>query len=108
MVAQWSATLADALLSLASAGHLHLVSLGLALDAGLTLFEGWALHRRLPWAPFLVVGATAAFVPFELTSLLRRVDAGRLLILSANLAVVAFLLSRAMRERRRQARRLGA
>ncbi len=101
VLAQWSAHLADALLSLADAGHLHLLSVALALDAALTLFEGWALHRRRRWAPFLIVGATGALLPFEVASLLRGARAGRLAILSANLAVVAVLLSRAVRERRR-------
>lgn len=100
VLSQWSARLADALLSLAEASHLHLLILGLALDAVFTLFEGWALHRRFRWAPFLVVGATAALVPFEVASLARGLRAGRLLMLAANLAVVALLLSRALRERR--------
>src|SRR5512137_95173 len=48
LASRWSLGLADAVISLLSAKGLRLVELGLALDAGLSALEGWALwhgHR---------------------------------------------------------------
>jgi len=100
IVAQWSTHLADAMLRLLTPRHLAFVDLGLALDATLTLIEGWALHRRRWWAGWLIVVATSSLLPFEPASLARQVHAGRAVLLAINLAVVATLLARARRERR--------
>ncbi len=99
VVAQWSTRLAAALLRSLTPRHLAFLNLGLALDAALTLVEGWALHRRRWWASWLIVAATASLLPLELASLAHRVQVGRVALLAINLAVVTYLLTRARRER---------
>jgi uncharacterized membrane protein (DUF2068 family) len=100
LVARWSTHLADLLLGSITPGHLALLDLGLALDAALTLVEGFALHRRRWWAPWLIAAATASLLPFEVASLYRSFHLGRGILLAVNLAVVGYLLWRARRERR--------
>jgi uncharacterized membrane protein (DUF2068 family) len=75
------------------------------LDGVLTLCEGWALHRRFAWSPWLVVVATGSLLPFEVVELVRRPHAVRLVIFVVNLTIVCYLAARATREGRRLARR---
>jgi uncharacterized membrane protein (DUF2068 family) len=91
--------LANLALKASQGRRLHLVALALAVDGSFTVFEGWALSRGLAFAPWLVVVATAAFVPWEIVRLARHLAAGRLAILILNLAIVAYLARRALRER---------
>jgi Predicted membrane protein (DUF2127) len=89
------------LLQLTAPHRVRLVATALALDAALSFFEGWALHRRYRWAPWLIVAASASLMPFEVFELLRSVRPGRLALLVINLAVVLYLGRRALRDNRR-------
>jgi uncharacterized membrane protein (DUF2068 family) len=97
----WSITLGDALVRAAASPHLWWMAAALALDGAFTFLEGWSLHRRYGWGPWLVMLATAAFLPFEAIAIARRADAGRILLLGVNLAVALYLARRARRARRR-------
>jgi uncharacterized membrane protein (DUF2068 family) len=97
----WSVKLADLALALSAPRRLWTLVGALSLDATLTLIEGATLRRGAWWAPWLVVVATSALVPFEVAALVRHVHAGRLVILAVNLAIVAYLIRRAVRERAR-------
>jgi uncharacterized membrane protein (DUF2068 family) len=95
-----STLVAHALGQLTTTRHLHLVVFALALDAVASAVEGWALHRRYRWAPWLIVVATFVAVPFEVASLVHALRPIRLALLLINLALVAYLARRALRERR--------
>ena len=97
---RWTAILARRIAALLTPSHLALISLALALDAALSAFEGWALHRRFRWAPWLVVIAGSTLIPFEVVELARRVRPSRVLILVVNLLIIAYLTVRARREQR--------
>ena len=64
----------------------------------MTALEGWALHRRFRWAPWLVVVAGSTLIPFEVVELARRPRPGRVAILVVNLVIIAYLVARARRE----------
>jgi uncharacterized membrane protein (DUF2068 family) len=96
----WSIALANALVSASTPRHLWLVALGLAFDGAFSSVEGWALHRRVWWGPWLVVVATSAFLPFELVAIARHPHAGRVTILFVNLAIVVYLARRVRRAAR--------
>jgi uncharacterized membrane protein (DUF2068 family) len=101
---RWTAILARRIAALLTPSHLTLISLALGLDAGLSAFEAWALHRRFRWAPWLVVVAGSTLIPFEVVELARRVRPSRVLILVVNLVIIAYLTVRARREQRRHHR----
>ncbi len=71
---------------------LHITLLALGIDGVVTCVEGWALHRRHRWGPWLVVGVTGALLPFEVFELFRHFRWLRVLVLAVNVAVVAFLV----------------
>jgi uncharacterized membrane protein (DUF2068 family) len=73
--------------------------LALALDGSLTLVEGWSLHKRYAWGPWLIVVATSLALPFEIASLLKEAQPARLAILIVNVALVLYLLRRALHHR---------
>jgi uncharacterized membrane protein (DUF2068 family) len=83
---------------------LHITLAALLVDGIVTTVEGWALHHRHWWGPWLVVGVTGALLPFELYELFHHFRWIRVLVLVVNAAVVAFLVVHA----RAQARGLGA
>jgi uncharacterized membrane protein (DUF2068 family) len=83
---------------------LHITLAALLLDGILTLFEGWALHRRRPWGAWVVVAVTGSLLPFEVFEMVRHFRWTRLVVLVVNVAVVAFLVVHA----RAQARSLEA
>jgi uncharacterized membrane protein (DUF2068 family) len=91
LAARWSLSLAEALVSLLSTRVLHLVQVGLVLDAVLSAVEGWALWRGHRWGAWLVVVASALPLPLELYHLARHPSPWRLAILVANLVIVAYL-----------------
>ncbi|HVP61756.1 MAG TPA: DUF2127 domain-containing protein [Myxococcaceae bacterium] len=74
---------------------LHITLLALIVDGTITCVEGWALQQRHSWGPWLVVGVTGAFLPFEVYELVRHFHWSRLLVLLVNAAVVAFLVAHA-------------
>jgi uncharacterized membrane protein (DUF2068 family) len=96
----WTAALAKMLAALLAPTHLTLITLALILDASLSAFEAWALHRRYRWAPWLVVIAGAALIPFEIYELTRRVRVGRVIVLVVNVAIIAYLARRTLHEQR--------
>ncbi len=93
----WTVALADALLGLVAPGRLWIVVAALAADGAMTCFEGFSLHRRWWWAPWLVVAITLTFVPFEVVRLARHLAIGRVLLLVANLLVAVYLVYLARR-----------
>ena len=96
----WSIGLADALIRAIVPRHLWMLAAAFAFDGAFTVVEGLSLHRRWAWGPWLVVVATAVFVPFEVSAILRRVSIGRVLLLTANLMVALYLARHALRARR--------
>lgn len=96
----WSKAAAHALVGMATTRALGLASVVLILDGAMTAFEGWCLHRRLWWAPWLVVAACSVFVPFELEEWVLTREWNRAAILVVNLSIVAYLAHRAVLERR--------
>src|SRR4051794_23619461 len=74
----WSMKVADLLVKASTQRHLQLGACAFACDGIFTLFEGWSLRQRFWWAPWLVVVATASFLPLEILVLIRGVRAGRL------------------------------
>ena len=51
---------------------LHITLAALLVDGIVTCIEGWALHRRHSWGPWLVVGVSGSLLPFEVYELTRR------------------------------------
>jgi uncharacterized membrane protein (DUF2068 family) len=80
--------------------HIVVVAGALAVDAVVLLVEGWALHRGYTWAVWLVVGASAVLLPFEVVALVQKLSAGRVLILVINAAIATWLLLHAIRKHR--------
>lgn len=90
----WSIALAERLMH-ASAGHpVFVVVTALTTDGTVTLIEGWALHRRYRWSGWLVVAATALFLPFEVVMIIRHPSAGHVVLLLVNALIVLYLLER--------------
>jgi uncharacterized membrane protein (DUF2068 family) len=104
VAAAWSLEVSRFLGGAAGPHAIELVIAALVLDGLLTLGEGWALHRRFAWAPWLVVLSTGSLLPFEVVELVRRPRAVRLLILLVNVGIVCYLAARATREVRARRR----
>ena len=102
LTSAWSLRLSALVASAASAQAVVLTIGALLFDGMLTGCEGWALHRRFAWAPWLVVVATGSPMPFEVVELLRRPHAVRLTVFVINLTIVCYLAARATREIRRR------
>jgi uncharacterized membrane protein (DUF2068 family) len=62
--------------------------------------EAWGLWRSLPWARWLAVASSAAFVPIEWEAIVKHPSRWTVLILVVNLAVIAWLLGGLRRSRR--------
>jgi uncharacterized membrane protein (DUF2068 family) len=90
----WSLAAARLLSALASGQRVHLLEVGLVLDALLSAVEGWSLWRGHRWGPWLVVGATGIPLPLEVQAILRRPRTSRVVLALLNLAVVAYLALR--------------
>jgi uncharacterized membrane protein (DUF2068 family) len=104
VAAAWSLEVSRFLGRAAGPHTIELMITALVLDGVLTLGEGWALHRRFAWAPWLVVLSTGSLLPFEVVELVRRPRAVRLLILVVNVGIVCYLAARATRQVRAQRR----
>jgi uncharacterized membrane protein (DUF2068 family) len=106
----WSLEAATLIVVAATTGHVKFVALAAFADAVLSAIEGLALRAGRWWAPWLVVIATGALLPWELWELARSPRWGRVVILLINVAVVAYLLRTVVREHRAQklARSVGA
>jgi len=81
----------------ASAHHLTAIAIGLTLDAGVALFEVFALVRGYRWSSWLVVATTSLPLPWEVLEIARHPHPSRFLLLILNLGIVAYLASRARR-----------
>ena len=102
LTSAWSLRL-SALVASAASAHAVVITIGaLLFDGVLTACEGWALHRRFAWAPWLVVIATGSPMPFEVVELVRRPHGVRLVVFVVNLTIVCYLAARATREIRRR------
>lgn len=99
VASRWSLLAGRALGALASARGVHLLELGLVLDAALSALEGWSLWRGYRWGPWLVVAATAVPLPLELVEIVRSHRASRVAIAVVNAAVVGYLAWRIRLER---------
>ncbi len=106
----WSIQAATLIVVAATSGHVKFVALAAFADAALSAVEGLALRAGRWWAPWLVVVATAALVPWEFWEIFRQPRWGRFLLLIVNFAVVAYLLRGVVREHRAHelARKVGA
>jgi uncharacterized membrane protein (DUF2068 family) len=96
----WSSELADAIVDAVTPRNVLMAAAALALDGTLVLVEGWALWRDRPWGEWIVVIATAALLPFEVSGLWHHPSLGRLSLLLGNLFVALYLLRRVVRPRR--------
>lgn len=97
---EWSVKLAEILLVESTPKHLEVAAVALGLDGVLTFAEGWGLHLRKPWAPWLVVLASGLLLPFEVASLRRGIKPGRAILFVINLAIVAYMARRVLEDRR--------
>lgn len=55
------------------------------------LIESWGLHRRLRWAEWLTVIATALLIPYELYHVIVKFGLLKLIILVINILIVYYL-----------------
>ncbi len=101
----WSLALAELVVRAASRRGLWTITVALAADGVVSLFEGWALLHGHWWGPWLVVLATGSLLPFELVALARRPNAVRATLLAVNVVIVAYLSVRAIKELRERATR---
>jgi uncharacterized membrane protein (DUF2068 family) len=90
----WTIYLLDTLIRATSAHNFMLVAAVMMVDGLFTFFEGWALHRRFHWAPWLVIIATSALLPFELFEIVERPRVTRVVLLAVNILVVLYLVRR--------------
>jgi uncharacterized membrane protein (DUF2068 family) len=96
----WSNVVAAALLRFTNGRHsLWLAAYALFGDALLSTLEGWALWRGYAWGSWLIVGATACLLPFEIRALAHHIRVGRVILFVLNLAILAYLLRRVEGER---------
>jgi uncharacterized membrane protein (DUF2068 family) len=64
------------------------------------LVESWALLSGRRWGAWLVVGASALLLPFEVVALVEKPALGRVLLLVINALIVGWLLLHAVRKHR--------
>jgi uncharacterized membrane protein (DUF2068 family) len=83
--------------------HVQVAELALAIDGTFGLLEGWALHHRFRWAPWLVLVTTGALLPFEVVFLARGIKTGRLIVFAINVAILVYVAWRTRREYRDRA-----
>ena len=102
----WALELATLIVMAATSGHVKFVAVASFADAVLSAIEGLALRAGRWWAPWLVVIATGALLPWELIEIFVHPKWGRFVILGINLAVVVYLLRQVMREHRERNVRL--
>jgi uncharacterized membrane protein (DUF2068 family) len=71
-----------------------LIAIGAILYGALEGFEGVGLLLRRRWAEYLVLVATAAFLPLEIDELVRKPTALKALALLVNLLIIGYLIWR--------------
>jgi uncharacterized membrane protein (DUF2068 family) len=99
----WALHVGELLAKFSTPKWLHWGSVALELDGTLNLVEAWALEKRHPWGPWLVVGVTALFLPVEAWELWHRPRLSRLALLVGNLCILVFLSWYARRHARQLA-----
>jgi uncharacterized membrane protein (DUF2068 family) len=97
----WSLQLAEVVVRAASRRGLWTITVALVADGSVSLLEGWALVHGHWWGPWLVVVATASLLPFEVVALVHRPHIVRASLLLLNLVMVAYLLRKALRDRKK-------
>src|SRR5437879_352935 len=88
----WALEVATAIVVVATSGHVKFIAVAAFADAILSAVEGLALRAGRWWAPWLVVIATGALLPWEVIAAVRKPGWLRIGILAVNVAVVAYLL----------------
>jgi uncharacterized membrane protein (DUF2068 family) len=101
----WALRAATLVVRAATSRHVEMLAFAMLADSALSAVEGLALRAGRWWAPWLVVVATAALLPWELWRLLRRPRWGRVAIVAVNVAVVVYLLRSVAREHREAVQR---
>ena len=96
----WSLQLATLIVVAGTTVHIRIAAAAAFADAVLSSVEGLALRAGRWWAPWLVVFATGAFLPWEALEVAHHPVWGRFLILSLNLGVVVYLLRGVIEEHR--------
>jgi uncharacterized membrane protein (DUF2068 family) len=96
----WALRAATILVVSATSGHVKFATVAAFADATLSAVEGIALGAGKWWAPWLVVVATGALLPWEIFEIFAHPGWGRVLLLLVNIAVVIYLLRTVVRERR--------
>lgn len=74
--------------------HTHFVAIGAILYGCLEAVEGFGLLFRRRWAEYLVLVATAAFVPIELEELIRKPSLFKAGALAVNLLIIIYFIWR--------------
>ncbi len=103
VLSRWSIVAGRALAALVSERAVHVLRIGLTLDAALSAVEGWSLWRGYRWGPWLVVAATSLPLPLEVREIARRGSAWRVAVAALNVAIVLYLLREIAVEARRRA-----
>ena len=88
----WALKAATVLVVTATTKHIELAAGGAFLDALLSAVEGLALRSGRWWAPWLVVFATGALLPWELFEIVKKPTWVRAVLLLLNFAVVVYLV----------------
>jgi uncharacterized membrane protein (DUF2068 family) len=101
----WALHLVTMIVRAATRGHVKLLAFAMLADSLLSAVEGLALRAGRWWAPWLIVVATSALLPWEVWHLVRHPRWGRVAVLVINVAVVVYLLRNAAREHRADAER---
>jgi uncharacterized membrane protein (DUF2068 family) len=96
----WALSAATFLVVSATSAHVKFAAVAAFADAALSAVEGIALSAGRWWAPWLVVVATAALLPWEIFGIVTHPKWGLVLLLLVNLAVVVYLLRVVIREHR--------
>ena len=99
VASHWSLALAWAVAALTNECGLHVLEIGLALDAILSAVEGWCLWRGYTWGAWIVVIATAVPLPLEIRAIVTTHRVSRVLLGVVNAAVVLYLARRIARTR---------
>lgn len=70
------------------------IAVAALLYGSLEGLEGVGLLRRRRWAEYLVLVATAVFLPWEIDEIVHRATALKVLALAVNVAIIAYLVVR--------------
>jgi uncharacterized membrane protein (DUF2068 family) len=72
--------------------ELWLVAGVAALYSTIRFIEAYGLWKKRPWAEWFALISGAAYLPFEINELFRRVSVFSVMLLLANLGIVAYML----------------